>query len=254
VASVSIPADRWLIRLRSPVPSGQRRGVRATSAETAAPVPEAVAYVRDLLGGFHPPWFLCGGWAVDAWLGRQTRKHWDVDITVFHHDQHAVFEHFDGWALVGHDPNVPDDTDEPWNGRHLDPPAHVHVPTIESPLSTSTAAQHTAFEFELLLVETAGHAVVLNRDLRLTVPLDLVVRDSSWGLPAAAPEIVLFFKAGADLTVGEAVARPVTTRPRDDQDLFEVLPTLGKSQRTWLRDSLAATRPTHPWLAYLGPE
>lgn len=225
----------------------------AISAETAAPAPEAVAYVRDLLGGFRPPWFLCGGWAVDAWLGRQTRDHCDVDITVFHHDQHAIFEHFAGWALVGHDPNVPDDTAEPWNGRHLDPPAHVHVPTIGSSLSTSTTAAHTTFEFEFLLVEISDHAVILNQELRLTIPLERVVRESSWGLPTAAPEIVLFFKAGGDLTGGEARGRPPTTRPRDDQDFFEVLPTLGRVQRSWLRDSLGAARPAHPWLARLGP-
>lgn len=71
-------------------------------------MPDAVAYVRDLLLGFGSSWMLSGGWAVDAWLGRPTREHGDVDITVFHHDQRAVFDHFPGWALVGHDPNVAD--------------------------------------------------------------------------------------------------------------------------------------------------
>ncbi|WP_165970144.1 nucleotidyltransferase domain-containing protein [Nonomuraea terrae] len=83
------------------------------SRETA-PVPRAVAYVRDLLDGFRPAWALCGGWAADAWLGRQTRDHGDVDIAVFHPDQRAIAEHFPGWALVGHDFNVPGDTTEHW--------------------------------------------------------------------------------------------------------------------------------------------
>ncbi|MFB4283322.1 nucleotidyltransferase domain-containing protein [Nonomuraea sp. MTCD27] len=64
-----------------------------SSREAATPVPEAVAYVRDLFLDFRPAWFLCGGWAADAWLGRQTRDHCDVDIAVFHPDQHAIFEH-----------------------------------------------------------------------------------------------------------------------------------------------------------------
>lgn len=33
------------------------------------PIPEPVAYVRDLLHGFGHPWLLSGGWAADAWLG-----------------------------------------------------------------------------------------------------------------------------------------------------------------------------------------
>ena len=84
--------------------------------------------MRDLLAGLGRPWFLCGGWASDAWLGRQTREHGDVDIAVLHHDQRAIFEHLAGWALVAHDPNVADNTTESWNGRHLDLPAHIHVP------------------------------------------------------------------------------------------------------------------------------
>src|SRR5688500_6169036 len=125
-------------------------------ASRAGPVPEPVAYVRDLLAGFDAPWFLCGGWAADAWLGRETRQHVDVDIAVFHHDQRVIFEHLAGWALVGHDPNVPGDTSQPWDGRRLDLPAHIHVPTVASPLSTSATARHSRFEFEFLLSERSG--------------------------------------------------------------------------------------------------
>lgn len=158
----------------------------APPPQPATPVPEAVAYVRDLLAGFGPAWYLCGGWAADAWLGRQSRDHGDVDIAVFHPDQRAIFDHLAGWALVGHDPNVADDTTEPWNGRLLDPPAHVHVPKLGSVLATSTTVTHTAFEFEFLLVERSGQDWVLNREPRLTVPLDRCVRRSPWGLPTLA--------------------------------------------------------------------
>lgn len=194
-------------------------------------VPEAVAYVRDLLVDFDPPWFLCGGWAVDAWLGEQTRYHGDVDIAVFHHDQRAIFDHFPGWELVGHDPNVADDTTEPWNGRRLDLPAHVHV------------RRGTEFEFEFLLNERADHEWVLERDPLISVPLDRAIRHSAWGMPTAGPEVVLFYKAGE-----KAGEQP---RPHDEQDMLALLPTLTERQRTWLRESLVKARPGHPWLRHL---
>jgi hypothetical protein len=225
--------------------------VDPSQRKPASPVPEPVAYIRDLLLGFAPPWFLCGGWAADAWLGRPTRDHLDVDIAVFQHDQHAIFEHFSGWALVGHDPNVPDDTNEPWNGRHLDLPAHIHVPEPGSPLVTSPTMTHTAFEFEFLLNERSGHDWVLNRERCITVPLDRCVRQSSWGLPTAPPEVVLFYKAGGNLTAAEIEAWSGGFRPRDEQDFFALLPTLAEAARSWLRESLAKVLPEHPWLAHL---
>jgi hypothetical protein len=219
--------------------------------QSVTPVPEAVAYVRDLLAGFGAPWFLCGGWAADAWLGRQTREHGDVDIAVLHRDQRAIVEHFQGWALVGHDPNVPDDTAEPWNGRQLDMPAHVHVPTRDSPLAGSPTVSHPAFEFEFLLNEGSDDSCVLNRELDVVVALDRCVRPSAWGLPTAAPEVVLFFKAGGDLSGTELRTAEKLFRQRDEQDFFALLPTLAEGQRSWLRESIARIRPAHPWLAHL---
>lgn len=221
------------------------------SGRPAGTLPEPVAYVRNQLLGFAAPWVLCGGWSVDAWLGRQTRPHGDVDIAVFHHDQHAIFEHFPGWAMVGHDPNVPDDTTEQWNGRRLDPPAHIHVPRLGSSLSTSAALTHTAFEFEFLLVERSDDEWVLRREPKLTLPLDRCVRPSWSGLPTIAPEVALFYKAGGHLTVEEAETQGDVLRPQDEQDRHVLLATLGPAQRAWLAESLAGVRPGHPWLTHL---
>lgn len=210
--------------------------------------PEPVAYVRDLLHGLGAPWFLCGGWAVDAWLGRQTRDHGDVDIAVFHHDQRVVFDHFTGWVLVAHDPNVPDDTAEPWNGRHLDLPAHIHVPTRGSDLAGSTTGASAVFGFEFLLNERTGNEWVLNDQRRIAVGPNRRTRNPAWGLPTAPPEVVLFYKAGAHLTGAEPDGGP---RPRDEHDLFALLPILTEAERSWLRASIAEVRPEHPWLAHL---
>jgi hypothetical protein len=220
-------------------------------SSTRAVVPAAVAYVRDLLVGLDVPWFLSGGWAADAWLGRQTREHGDVDITVFHDDQLAVFEHLSGWALVAHDPNVPDDTAEQWSGRHLDLPAHIHVPASDSTLSTTPTLTHSAYEFEFLLNGRAGQRWVLNPEAAVAVPVDISTRLSPWGVPAAPPELVIFFKAGAHLTAADVANSGGAPRPCDEQDFLALLPTLNEAARAWLHRSIALVRPQHPWLSHL---
>jgi hypothetical protein len=226
--------------------------VDLSSRPPATQPPAPVAYVRDLLAGFGPRWYLCGGWAVDDWLGWQTRHHLDVDIAVFHHDQRAIFEHLPGWAMVGHDPNVPDDTTEPWNGRHLDLPAHIHVPVLGSSLSTSTAANHSAYEFEFLLNEGTGDGWVLNQERHVVVALDRATRRSAWGLRTLTPEVVMFYKAGGHLTAAELESGGDAVRAHDEQDFVALLPTLSDTQRDWLRRALASARPGHPWLPRLG--
>jgi len=208
---------------------------------TSAPPP--VAYARDVLRGLDSPWILSGGWAADAWLGRQTREHGDVDITVFHDDQRAVFDHLTGWALVAHDPNVPDDTTEQWDGRHLDLPAHVHVPISTSTLATSPARLHSAYELELILNGRAEHSWVLHPSAGIAVPFGLSTRLSPWGVPTAPPEIVIFFKAFE--------GSGGSPRPRDEEDFVALLSILTDAARRWLAESIALVRADHPWLPRL---
>src|SRR3989304_1983826 len=78
------------------------------SRQTTNHVPEPVVPVPELMSAFPAPWAPCGGWAIDAWLGRQTRDHADIDIAVFQDDQRAIFDHPAAWQLTGHDAHVPD--------------------------------------------------------------------------------------------------------------------------------------------------
>jgi hypothetical protein len=110
---------------------------------------------------------------------------------------------------------------------------------------------HAAFDFELLLNEGSDHDWTLNRELRIAVPVERCIQQSPWGLPTATPEVVLFFKAGGDLTAAELEARNNVFRPRDEQDLFALLPILTGAQRSWLRESLGRVQLEHPWLTHL---
>jgi hypothetical protein len=92
-----------------------------------ASVPEPVALAARAMAALPTNWALCGGWGVDAWLGRQTREHLDVDLSVFHDAQLLVLQHFpDDWLLNGHD-EADEETTAPWDGRTLAHPGHIHA-------------------------------------------------------------------------------------------------------------------------------
>jgi lincosamide nucleotidyltransferase A/C/D/E len=55
--------------------------------------------------------WLDGGWAVDAWLGRQTRRHADVDIVI---ETAALAILVDALRARGYD-DVPRDDTRAWN-------------------------------------------------------------------------------------------------------------------------------------------
>ncbi len=200
---------------------------------TDAPAP--VARVAKLMATFRPRWALCGGWAIDAWRGSQSRDHGDVDIVVFHDDQGALFEHLAGWRLVAHDAKVSDDTTERWDGRRLELPAHIHT------------TDEDGFELEVLLNESTGTEWVLSREPRIAVPLRECVRRSGWRVPTVLPGLLAFYKATAyfaDASQGHRFEQ-------DEADFRALLPHLPAESHKWLHGTVGMLHPGHPWLASL---
>ena len=201
-------------------------------------VPEPVSRVAELMSTFAAPWYLCGGWAVDAWLGRQSRDHGDMDFAIFQDDQAALFEHLAGWRLIGHDNNVDDDSKEPWDGRRLDIPAHIHAHTADG------------FELDIQVNERADGEWVLNRKPRVAIALDQCAGQSAWGVPTVVPGVILFYKAHAPVWRDLPRGAP---RPHDELDFLALLPQLTAEQRQWTWDAIRSVDPVHPWLTQLRP-
>ena len=187
-------------------------------------IPPLLAGVADRMSDFGPSWGLCGGWSVDAWLGHQTRDHVDVDLTVFHEDQDAVFDYFRGaWLLNGHDA-VDGDGTQPWDGRRLEFPSHIH------------AYSDQGLHLDIQLNRRSDGDWIFSTRAGLTLPISRCILPSAWGLPTLAPEAVLFYKA-----IGRI-------RPHDEADFQVLAPQLADAARSWLRHALSALRPYHPWL------
>jgi hypothetical protein len=190
------------------------------------------------MSAFRAPWALCGGWAIDAWLGRQTRDHGDVDISVFIQDQRALFDHLAGWQLIAHDPHVTGDTSEPWDGRRLDLPGHIHGRLDAGEGLPDRLDGQQGFSLDVQFGDRSGDDWILSSQPRISLPLRKGVQQSPWGLPTVVPEVLLFFKA-------------LELRRRDKLDFLTLLPDLTQEQRDWLRSAISLVG--HPWLSPLSP-
>ncbi|MGE0600247.1 MAG: nucleotidyltransferase domain-containing protein [Dehalococcoidia bacterium] len=180
----------------------------------------------SILDGLNVPWWIAGGYAIDAfaWSGR--REHDDIDVSLFHGDQKAAHEHFGEWELHCADPPG---TLRPWrDGESLGPEIHDIWARRNSA---------DAWRFQLMLNPGGPGDLVYRRDPRISWPIDeaTFVKD---GVRYLAPEIQLLFKS----------RRP---RPKDEQDFADCLPLLSASQRAWLAETLREQSPGHAWLGRL---
>lgn len=172
-------------------------------------VPDVLVRVANLMARFRRPWALCGGWGVDSWLGRQSREHLDVDLSILEEDQVALHSFLnEGWLLNGHDPHD-DDSTHPWDGHRLQLPAHIH-------------ARGNDLNLDVQLNRRDGNELVLREDPPVAIGTSRAIAAGPWGLPTLAPEAILFFKVTS------------TLRPHDQADIELLESTLSADARTWL--------------------
>jgi hypothetical protein len=177
------------------------------------------ALLRDLRCG----WYVCGGWALDLFLGRVTRGHKDVDIAVARRDQSDVRDYLRsrGWTLE----KAFGGRLSPWEeGERLAPPLHAVWCRNDA---------HDPVFFELLLNEIDDGLFRFRRDASVTLPRARMSFESPTGLPALAPEVVLLYKSSG---VEEHA-----------EDFRNAAPALSREARAWLKGALDRVSPGHPW-------
>jgi Aminoglycoside-2''-adenylyltransferase len=188
--------------------------------------PLGVEEVAELLGDLRAPWWVAGGWALDAFIGRQTREHGDVDVGVLRRDQLVVQEHLGTWDLQAADPPG---RLRPWQRGEILPET-VHDIWCR-------ASSQASWGLQLMLDEAEENEWLYRRMPSVRRTLESLV----WwqdGIPYLKPEVQLLYKAGRRSRKSEA-------------DFDACLPHLEAPQRTWLANALALANPGHPWRAGL---
>lgn len=186
-------------------------------------VPEVLP---DLLADMGAPWWLAGGWAVDAFLGRTTRVHEDTDVLVLRRDLPAFRSALASWDVQAADPPG---TLRPWPVDEV-LPLHVHDLWCRP-------APEAAWALQLMVDDTDGEDWVYRRDPRLRRPVSSLAGPASDSARLVlAPEVQLLQKSRG-------------RRPKDEADFAAAAPLLSPEARSWLRDALDLVSPGHPWAA-----
>lgn len=191
--------------------------------------PDAAA----IMDGYPGPWWISGGWAVEAFTGTP-RPHGDLDVECLRDDLALLRRHlaarYELWSAHSGSltPLPPDDRPDAQADDVL-PPGTNQIwarPDAASP-----------WECDLMLSRSSAETWVYKRDPSITMPM----RQALWerdGVRYLCPELQLLHKAKA-------------VRPKDQADFDSVIPLLDGDRRAWLRDAIARARPDHPWLGRL---
>jgi hypothetical protein len=180
----------------------------------------------DLLSAVRSPWWIAGGWALDLYLGKVTRSHYDLDIGIFRKDVGSVLAELPGWEFFEAKDGV------------LTQLVEGKAPHAEVNSLWCKRANAAQWELELMLESCNGEFWVFRREARIKYPRTRMLRRNPEGIAYLAPEIQLLYKARA-------------TRARDQVDFDQVVPELTQETRTWLRDSLMSIDPEHAWISML---
>jgi hypothetical protein len=188
--------------------------------------PLTPAPISGLFAGSGVRWWIAGGWSLDLLVGRQTRRHADIDVTVLRADVGAVRAHFANWDLHVADPPGTGRL-RPWRvGEELAPDLH-DVWCRRTP--------GEPWRFQLMIDDAEDEVWVYRRHARVRRPVaSLRGRASSPDMPVLSPEIQLLYKSKG-------------RREKDEVDFVRVLPLLSEEEKEWLRQALEMVTPGHPW-------
>lgn len=186
--------------------------------------PEEVA---RRLTGVATPWYVAAGWAIDLFLGGQRREHGDLEIGVPRHGFDEIAERLVGYELFA----VGDGLVWPMV-ENPEPEDEHHQTWVREP-------ETGKWRLDVMREPAEGETWICRRDSRIRLPYEQLILRTEDGIPFGRPEVMLLFKAKAK-------------RPKDEDDLMAVLPSLDRAARLWLSEALEWVHPGHQWQQIIG--
>jgi hypothetical protein len=204
-------------------PAGERMG---TDPPWDPWTPDEVA---ERLGHVDVRWYVVAGWAIDLFVGTQTRAHEDIEVGTPAAGFAAIRRALAGYGcdVVG---SIEGEGGFRWPIEH--PAFDEHFQTWFRDPDTGS------YVLDVFRDPHDGDTWLCRRDTSIRLAYDELIRRSASGIPYMAPQVVLLFKAKHD-------------REKDRADLASVRPLLSDAEVAWLRLGIETVHPGHPWLTSL---
>lgn len=179
--------------------------------------------VAEVLAHTPVNWCVVGGWAIDAFIGQETRPHDDIEISIPRGEFPAIRAQLENYAL-----HAAGD-EEVWRLDQDD-----EFPEIKH---QCWVLDGEAWRLDIMIDPGDARTWACRRDLRIHRPRAEMIFERN-RVPYLRPEGVLLYKAKA-------------TRAKDELDFAACQSNLESESRRWLKDSLSLAHPGHPWIQKL---
>ncbi len=184
--------------------------------------------VQQLLADLNVPWWLAGGWAIDLFIGHQTRDHADIDVLILRSDQLILQTYLADWELYK--------TNQPglkrWKKDEFLPPGINDIWCRRN--------EDSDWSLQFMLMETEGDEWIFRRLPAVRGLLSELGIMSESGICYLRPEIQLLYKARPEIS------------EKDQSDFDLVLPLLTCTAQSWLLEKLSLQFPLgHRWIEQL---
>ncbi|WP_318614764.1 nucleotidyltransferase domain-containing protein [Sporosarcina sp. YIM B06819] len=181
--------------------------------------------VNEWMLKFDGKWGIAGGWAIDLFVGEETRPHSDIEVALFREDQQALRKALPDWSFE----KVVKGELISWEKEWLELPVHeLH----------GVHKQRVGERLEVLLNETKDGEWIFRRESSISFPESSLFLVPNEGVPYLHPAVVLLYKAK-------------NAREKDHADFDAVKDLLKVEDKEWLRKALWVHVPEHKWIQEL---
>jgi hypothetical protein len=190
-------------------------------------------------------WFVVAGWALDLFVGKKTREHKDIEISVWRDQVPVLFESFPENRIdmvIGHKRYETLKKDSV-----IDKRGHLVVRKL--------SIENHNFDIELFTTERSAGHWIFRKQGDIQVPMDESILTSACGPQYLAPQLVLLYKAWFYPSMEEMLQSQPSEADfirkcweTDCKDFETVLPLLSKAQKEWIHTILTKFTPEIPWL------